>query len=107
MLTNNRQDLTGLEDERLYAMLAYLTVLVFVPLLTRRDDPYVYFHVKQGLVLLIGMVIALIAAAWVPQLGSLLFVLLLAVDVIGLVQALLGRRWKIPLIGTIAQKFDV
>jgi len=37
----------------------------------------------------------------------LLFLVLLTVDVIALVQALLGRRWKIPVIGQIAEQFKI
>lgn len=93
----------GIDDSKLMAVMAYLGILVLVPLFTRRQDPFVYFHTKQGVVLLVGFIMALVLAAWVNLLGNILFLLLLLLDVVGLVQALLGRRWKIPIIGQIAE----
>lgn len=100
-------DITGIDDDRIYAVMSYLFLLVIVPLLLRRNDPFVYFHAKQGIVLSIGFVIAVIATVWSSALGSILFLLFLTIDVIALVQALLGRRWKIPVIGDIAQRFTL
>ena len=98
---------TGVSENMLFAALSYVGVLVLVPLLMRKDDPFVRFHAKQGLVVLGGFVVALLAARWIPIVGSVLFLLLLIVDVIALVQALLGRWWKIPIIGMIAERFRI
>jgi len=107
MAANSPNELTGIEDDKLFAVLSYLLVLVFIPLFMKRNDPFIQFHAKQGLVIFVGFVLSLIAAQWLPSLGSLLFIVLLIVDIIALVQALLGRRWKIPLIGELAQKFTI
>lgn len=98
-------DVTGLDERRLMAALSYVGVLVFVPLLVSKDDPFVRWHVQQGLVVLAGLVLALVAAAWVAVVGNVLFLVLMVVDIIALVQALLGRRWRIPGIGQLAEKF--
>jgi fumarate reductase subunit D len=98
-------EITDLEEDKLYAILSYVGVLVLIPLLTKKNNSFVQFHARQGLVILVGFIIALIAVQWVSLIGNLLFLSLLIVDVIALVQALLGRRWKIPIIGDIAQKF--
>lgn len=103
-MANRNDDLTGLDESVMYAVMAYLLVLVVVPLVMKKNDPFVNFHAKQGLLLFIGIVLALVAASWLPRFGNLLFLVLLLLDIIGLVQALLGRRWKIPLIGDLAQK---
>lgn len=104
---SNLNDVTGLDERRLMAALSYVGVLVFVPLLMRKDDPFVRWHVQQGLVLLAGIILALLAAAWIAAVGNVLFLLLLVVDLIALVQALLGRRWKIPGIGQLAEQFRI
>jgi uncharacterized membrane protein len=101
------EEITNLDDSRLYAAMAYLMVLVFVPWLTRRDDPFVNWHVRQGLVVFMGMILALVAAVWSAVLGNLLFLLLLVGDLVALVMALQGRRWKIPGIGTLASKIKI
>ncbi|MEX2054675.1 MAG: hypothetical protein WD972_00695 [Candidatus Andersenbacteria bacterium] len=107
MAANSPNELTGIDDDKLFAVLSYLLILVVVPLFVKRNDPFIQFHAKQGLVILIGFILSLIAAQWLPSVGSLLFIVLLIVDMIALVQALLGRRWKIPLIGELAQKFNI
>lgn len=101
------QDMTGLDEKNLYAALSYVAVLVFIPLLTQRNDPYVSFHARQGLVILVGYVIAIIVAIWISWLGSLLAFMLLLANVVALFQALQGRTWKIPGIGMLAEKFQV
>lgn len=107
-MTDDRlNDVTGLDERRLMAALSYVGVLVLVPLLVRRDDPFVRWHAQQGLVLLGGLILAVVAAAWVAVVGNVLFLLLLMADVIALVQALLGRRWRIPGIGHLAEKFRI
>jgi fumarate reductase subunit D len=98
---------TGISEHMLFAALSYVGVLIFIPWLIHRDDPYVQFHLKQGLVILAGFILALLAARWIPVVGNLLFLLLLILDVVALVQALLGRRWKIPFIGQLAEQFRI
>ncbi|MBP6859035.1 MAG: hypothetical protein KBC69_00210 [Candidatus Magasanikbacteria bacterium] len=91
----------------LMAALAY--ILFFVPLLTDyKDDPFVKFHVKQGLVLFL----ALLASAVVmrlPILGWILMfplnVFLLIVWLMGIYNALTGKQKHLPLIGEFGESF--
>ncbi len=106
-MADANKDLLDINDTTLYAIMSYLFVLVLVPLLVGKSDPFVNFHAKQGLVILVGTILSLILAAWLPRAGNMVFLVLLLVDVVGLVQALLGRRWKIPLIGDIAARFAI
>lgn len=101
------QPVVDISDEKLMAALSYVGVLVLIPLFTRKSNPYVYFHAKQGLVIMIGEVVALIAGQWIAVVGSVVFVLLLIASVVGLIQALQGRRFRIPGIAEIADKFSV
>lgn len=107
MVAEDEKPVVDISDEKLMAALSYIGVLVLIPLFTRKSDPYVHFHAKQGLVIFIGEVVAIIAGQWITVVGNLLFVLLLVASVIGLVQALQGRRFKIPGIAAIADKFSV
>lgn len=100
----NLQNMTGLDEKRLYAAMSYMAFLVFVPLLTRRKDPFINFHAKQGLGILVGYVLAAIAANWISAIGSLIFITLLVFDIIALVFTLQGRSWRIPGIGHLAEK---
>ncbi|MDP3997713.1 MAG: hypothetical protein U1C49_01385 [Candidatus Andersenbacteria bacterium] len=104
---NDLKDLTDLDEARLYAAMCYLFVLVFIPILTRRDNPLINWHARQGLVISVGFVLASAAAAWNGVLGGLVFLLLLIADIVAMVQALQGRKWKAPFMGMLAEKIRI
>ena len=89
------------------AALSYLGVLCFVPLLTSRDDEFVNFHAKQGLVIWMWSVIALFTL-YIPVLGKWVFGLssmcVLAFSVMGLVSVLFQRAWKLPVVCWLADR---
>lgn len=91
------------------AILAYL--LFFIPLLTdAKDDPFVKYHVKQGLVLFIGYIIEMFIGTipligWIvsPLLAVALFILL----IIGIMNASNGKETPLPVIGKFAETFKI
>ncbi|TSC61664.1 MAG: hypothetical protein G01um1014106_718 [Parcubacteria group bacterium Gr01-1014_106] len=99
------------EQNRFVAALSWLWVLSIVILLIKKDSPYVQFHARQGfLVFLIGMILWVVFAflgpfgwffQWVLQ--TVLFVVI----VVGFVQALRGKWWTIPVIGSLAPKIKL
>lgn len=101
------EPVVDVDEQKLLAALSYLAVLVLVPLLTRRDDPFVLFHAKQGLVLLVALIVAILATAWVPAVGTVLFAVVALLDLAGLVQAMLGRQWKVPLVYQVSELFRI
>jgi uncharacterized membrane protein len=107
--TNSEQqdNIIDVDEQKIMSALSYVGFLVLVPLFVSRDDKYVVWHAKQGLVLLVGLILAAIAAQWIAVIGNVLFLVLLLIDVVALVQALLGTWWKIPVIGNIAEKFKI
>lgn len=88
------------------AIVAY--ILFFVPLLTdAKNDPYVKFHVKQGLVLFI-LAVASGIIAWTPIFFWVSWIINLAVLVffiIGVINAATGKEKELPLIGQFAKSF--
>ncbi len=94
------------EEDRFMAALSYLGILVLIPLLIKKDDEFVQFHAKQGVVLLViwfvGMILFMI-----PIMGQLLALAILVLNVIALIQALNGKRWEIPIIGEYAKKIKL
>lgn len=90
------------------AVVAY--IIFFIPLLTdAKNDPFVKYHVKQGVVLFIGYIIEMFIGAipgmgWVisPLLGLFLFVLF----IIGIINAVNGKEKPLPVIGGFAEKFN-
>lgn len=91
------------------AILAY--IIFFIPLLTdAKDDPFVKFHVKQGLVLLL-----LVVAGWfvgiIPVIGWIIALILPIVEIvlfiIGIINASKGEEKPLPLIGQFAEKINI
>ncbi len=100
-------DITGVDSNKLMAAVSYLGILVIIPLLISRKDKFVLFHAKQGLVLLLVYVVAGIAMSWIPIIGNLVGLLGFVASIAGLIQALQGKWWKMPLIGDLAAKFRI
>jgi fumarate reductase subunit D len=92
---------------RILSIFSYLGVLCLVPLIFNRDDEYVNFHARQGLVLWIWGVLS-IFSLHIPVIGAFFFsfsVLVIAIfAVIGIVSVLLTRAWKLPVVGVVASK---
>ena len=89
------------------AALSYLGILALVPMVVSGRDPYVGFHARQGVVLWIWEVLAVFSLA-LPVVGKIFFqtssLLCFILSVAGLVSVLLGRAWKFPVVGDLAQK---
>ncbi len=88
------------------AIVAY--IIFFIPLLTdAKNDPFVKYHVKQGLVIFIlGVITAIIGNipiisffAWLINLALLVLVIL------GIVNAANGKEEPLPVVGHFADKF--
>lgn len=89
------------------AIVAY--IIFFIPLLTdSKNDPFVKYHVKQGLVLFIFYIIAS-ACGYIPFIGwiisAILSVLALIFLIIGIVNAINGKQEPLPVIGKFAENF--
>ncbi|MEO5378724.1 MAG: hypothetical protein H7832_13210 [Magnetococcus sp. DMHC-6] len=90
---------------QIMALFSYLGVLCLVPLLFNKDDEFVHFHARQGLVLWIWGVLA-VFSLHIPVLGgfffsfSVLMISLLAF--VGLLSVVLTRAWRLPVISTLA-----
>lgn len=93
----------------LMAILAYLGILVVVSYLVAKDDPFVKFHIKQGLVLLVGEVVLWILGMGLWQLWPLLSLINLAIFVlaiVGIVNAAQGQEKPLPLVGQWGSHFN-
>ncbi len=90
---------------RLFAIMSYLGILCFVPMLMNRDDEYVYFHAKQGLVIWMWSVLAMFAL-YLPGIGKWLFSMsalgVVVFSAVGILSVVLNRAWKLPLVHSVA-----
>lgn len=83
-------------------VLAYIGPLVIVPYLTSKNNDFVKFHTKQGLVLfgieIIIMILGNMMYLW--MLGSLLNLATLILSIIGIVNVIQGEKKELPFIGS-------
>lgn len=91
------------------AILAYLGILIIIPFLTEaHKNPFVKFHIKQGLVLIILWVASGIVAS-IPGLGlivgPILWLAAFVLMIVGIVSAASGKMKELPLIGQFARHF--
>ncbi len=98
------------QEGKIFAVLAYLSVLCLVPLLLKKDNKFAFHHGKQGLVIFIGEV-AIGILAWIPFLGWVLApigsLIFFVVSLIGIIQVLKGDYWKCPVVSDIAEKIKI
>lgn len=101
---------SDVEDNKLIAAIGYLGILCLVPLLAKKDSAYAQFHGKQGLVLFIVWVVLWFVNI-IPILGQLVFMLgslaLLVLMIMGIVKALNGEMWEIPVVGQYAKQIKL
>ena len=96
------------DDRKIFAILAYLSILCIIPLLFKKDDPFVLHHGKQGLVLFVGevavFVLHLLLGVWLLKLGMFVFGVL---SFTGLIAALKGDYLELPFVQGIARKITL
>ena len=96
--------------DMIYAVLAYIWILCLVPILLKKDDEFVKFHTRQGLMLFI-VEVGFGIIAIIPILGIITYMLGMLIcgllSLIGIVQVLMGNKWKMPVIGDWAEKIKI
>ncbi len=78
-------------DGKIFAIVAYLSVLCIIPLLMKKDNEFVLSHGKQGLVLFVGQVGVFILSILFPWFLKIGIFVLLVLAFMGMIAALNGR----------------
>ncbi|HQP10389.1 MAG TPA: hypothetical protein PKV41_03285 [Candidatus Omnitrophota bacterium] len=95
-------------EGKIFAMLSYLSILCIIPLVFKKDNPFVLKHGKQGLVLFLGevavFIVHIILGLWILRLG--MFVLGV-ISFIGLIAALQGREAELPVVTGLAESITL
>ena len=92
--------------------MAYLAYIIFfIPLLTdAKDDPFVKYHVKQGLALFISAVV-LTFINIIPILGQIVWIvgviILFVAWIVGLLNVSKGAQKPVPLVGQLGEKLNL
>ena len=95
-------------EGKVFAILAYLSILCIIPLVFKKNNPFVLSHGKQGLVIFVGeasvFVIQIAVGSWILSLGTFVFGIF---SLWGIIEVLRGRYIKLPIIAGIADKITL
>jgi len=109
--TTNEHSQEDISKNKGMAVLAYISILVLIPIFAAKDSKFARFHANQGLILLIvSIAISLISKIigifnfWiVGTLFSIAFalidLLIFALAIIGIVNAAQGKAKELPIVG--------
>lgn len=99
-------------NRMLFGILSYLGILVIVSLVAKKDDPFVKFHIKQGLVLLAIEVIIWILSSMLMiwslwPLYRILNLGLLVLSILGIINVTQNKEKPLPLVRGLAKHFPI
>lgn len=100
---------SDVESNKGIAAIGYIGILFLIPLL-KKDSAYAQFHGKQGMILFIFEVVCWFVAM-IPVIGYMISVLgsifAFILFIIGLMNALNGKKQPLPVIGQFAGQVNV
>ena len=109
-------------DRNLMIVLSYLWILALIPLLTKKDDPEVQWHAKNGLAfvvfdIVVWILLAIVTrvAAHIPIFGCgiatvlsvlwcIVWVGILVIHVVAIIKGVNGQRFRLPVVSDFADK---
>ena len=94
------------ENHRLAAACSYLGILLLIPLLADKDDEFVRFHVRQGIVVFVLEVIASIGFLSETA-GTLVMLALVLLSIVAAWRTYKGKKWLLPVLGHYAQRIQL
>jgi len=101
---------TNISEKSLYGALSYISIFCLVPILMKKKDEFVRFHARQGLMLFLVEVGIWIISV-LPIFGGIIYTLGMLIcgiiSLAGVVQVLMGKKWKIPVIGEWAENINI
>ncbi len=94
-------------DGKMYAILAYLSVLCIIPLILKKNNRFVLAHGKQGLVLFVAEVGVLVLSIILPVVRDPLLFILFLFSFWGMIMVIRGQLVQLPIVAPIADKISL
>ena len=91
-------------ETKLFALLAYCSLLCLVPLLIRKDNEFILFHGRQGLALFLCEMAIFVASIVLPWLMKPFFFVFALLSFWGMIKALRGETFKLPFIFPLSER---
>jgi uncharacterized membrane protein len=98
-----------LEKEKVFAALSYLWLLSVIILFGKKENKFIFFHARQGIILFGCLVISWIICSipHVQLLGWLIRFACWAGMLVGITKSLAGEKFEIPLVSDLAEKIKI
>ncbi len=93
------------DESRIFAALSYAWLLSIIFYVIKKDDSYVQFHAKQGMVLF-GLHVVSMFLFFLGPVGFILGFLAFVLMVIGAVKAYTGEKYRMPYVADLAEKIN-
>jgi len=99
--------------QNIMAVFAYLWILIIIPFLTEaKNEPFVKYHLKQGLALIIFELIGWVAGwflIFIPFIGWLImwlwWIASFVLAIMGILNVLNGQEKELPIVGQYGKNF--
>jgi uncharacterized membrane protein len=104
-------DRTAYDKDRgvIAAILAYIPFLCLIPLIQMRDNEQARFHSRQGFLLFLIELLAVLFL--IPGISGMVWkavlILALGAAVAGIVFGIQGKKYRLPIIGDFAEKMKI
>lgn len=98
------EKIRNIEEERLYALLGYCFLLCVVPLLFKKESDLAVFHGRQGLALFLCEMVVFIVSIIFPVIMKPFLVVFAIFSLWGMVKALKGEQFKLPVIYALSER---
>lgn len=98
------------DNSTLMGVLSYIGILVIIPYLVARQDPFVKFHVKQGIVLAVIEIGLWMVSMTIWMLAPVIMLVnlgLLVLSIIGIVNVLQKKQEELPVVGKFAAHVNI
>jgi uncharacterized membrane protein len=96
---------TKSNDSNIFAALSYVWILSIIFYVIKKDDEYVKFHARQGIVLF-GLNILAAILFFLGPISVLISLASFVLMVIGAVKAYSGEKYRIPVVAGLADKIN-
>jgi len=110
-----------MSENKLWGILSYISILCLIPLFTKKDNDFVYFHAKQGLVLFIAEIIwyvitSIVSALFLKNIvalsiwgviATLVNLGLVILAFLGIINVVQDKKKELPLIGKFSEKIKI
>lgn len=83
-------------------ILGFITGIVF--LVVEKKSSFVRFHAIQSTITFLIIFVILLILGWIPIIGALVWILSLLLWLLLMIKALKGERYRLPLVGKMAEE---